>query len=181
MVIGIDYSSYDAHLCGVGFDGGKPKLVRAVFRPAKASGEAAAIEALKEVGVMLASAVYEFGSDEPHVFFVERGFGASRRADWILGAFFAAVYVTLAGYGPTNVMEAREWKREVTLRSGVGLTVKGCGNPNVNKDVANEATRALLGLVEVDGSDWSPDELDAYGIAWTGRRLNARALGERAA
>lgn len=113
---------------------------------------------------------------ERHVFFIERGYGQSRRSDWMLGAFFAAIYIAACEFGPVNPMDLREWKQAVTKVAGIGLTAKGDGNGNAKKEVANEATRALLALVEVDGTAWTPDELDAYGIAWTGRRLNARAV-----
>lgn len=188
MVIGVDYSTYEAVLCGIPFSGGKPKIVHARFRPARACGDAAAIAALTEVAPSIRAAMAEFAvlvegaggmtaafAQEPHVFFVERGFGMSRKSDWALGAFFAAVYVAVGEYGPANAMDLREWKSEVTRAAGIGVTARGTGNGNAKKEVANEAARALLGLVEVDGTGWTADELDAYGLAFTGRRLNARA------
>jgi hypothetical protein len=111
------------------------------------------------------------------VWFLERGFGASRRSDFIMGAFTGAVFVSLSSMpaDAVNLMEAREWKSAVTEVSGIGRTKDGRGNGNAKKEIANEAVKALLLLEGIETVDWTPDQLDAAGIAFAGRRLNARA------
>lgn len=188
MIVGVDFDTYKATLCAIPFDRLAPRWATAEFRPARATGEDEAIRALARVRKAVYAGITEIVVG-PTVIFVERGFGMSRRADWILGAFFGAIYVSLAD--PTsrlvvNPMEAREWKRDLTGYVGHGLTTKGAGNANAKKDVANEAARILLAqpLVElppsVEAASLSPDELDAFSIAWAGRRLNATASVARA-
>lgn len=180
MILGVDYSSYEAVLCALPFEGGKPRLAVARFRPASRSGDDHAIAALGQVSAGIAAAIADLclPQGEETVAWVERGYGTSRRADWILGAYFSAIFVDLRRSlgDAVNPIDLREWKKIVTGQSGIGLTVKGAGNGNAKKEVANEACRALLSLVEVDGSTWTPDELDAFGIAWAGRALNKMAV-----
>lgn len=190
IVVGIDYDSYKATLVALPLEGSIARVRTSVvtFRKASQSGEAAALVALASVragilhelteggGVCDFTLGAELDDIRPDVVWIERGFGMSRRADFILGAYFGAIYSATAGECPTNAMEAREWKRTVTAVSGIGRTVKGAGNPNAKKEIANEACRALLELAEVDGSDWTPDALDAFGVAYTARKLNREAL-----
>lgn len=186
MIVGVDYSSYEAALVALPLDGSIAKVQKATatFRPARASGEDAALEALGEVRPRMLDALIRLGvvlydqSTEPSVIWIERGFGASRRADFILGAFFGAIFAACRDFGLiVNPLEAREWKREITAAAGIGMVKDGTrGNPNAKKEIANEACRGLLVLGEVDGADWTPDELDAFGVCWTGRQLNERAL-----
>ena len=185
MIVGVDIDSHKASLCAVPFDGGRPILAEARWRPNNKTGEALAYldripDGLTEATDALAAASPDRFAAEPNVWFLERGFGASRRSDFIMGAFTGAIFVALHTSYPNdrvNLMEAREWKTIVTAVSGIGTTVKGRGNPNAKKEAANEACRALLLLDEVDGSDWGPDALDSFGIAFAGRRLNAAAIG----
>lgn len=184
MIVGIDLDSFKATICAVPFDGGVPILVEARWREDRQTGDALAHlgkvpVALRHARTELEQASPERFAVEPNVWFVERGFGMSRRSDFILGAFTGAIMALLhADTGdPVNLMDLREWKSEVTEAAGVGITAKGRGNGNAKKEVANEACRTLLStLLELDAVDWTPDQLDAYGIAFTGRRLNARAL-----
>lgn len=183
MIVGIDLDSYKAWICAVPFDGGVPIFAEARWREDGKSGDALANigkvpGAMRRARVNLENLSPERFAVEPHVWFVERGFGMSRRADFILGAFTGAIMAILAAdtTDPVNLIDLREWKSEVTEVAGIGLTAKGRGNGNAKKEVANEACRALLALLELDPSRLSPDQLDAYGIAFAGRRLNARAV-----
>jgi Holliday junction resolvasome RuvABC endonuclease subunit len=183
MIVGVDVDSFKATLCAVPFDGGTPILVQARFRPDSKTGDALAYlvkvpAAMRSARELLAEASPHRFAVEPNVWFVERGFGASRHSDFIVGAFTGAIMASLAGItdDPVNLMLAGEWKRDVTGASGIGLTTKGVGNGNAKKEVANAACRELLEtFLEVDSTDWTPDQLDAFGIAFCGRRLNARA------
>lgn len=184
MIVGVDYDTYKATFCAVPLDGSirKATVATAHFRPASRSGEDAMLTALHEVGQGVLYGLKEsgcmIGEESPvDVVWIERGFGMSRRADFALGCYFGAIYAACANLGViVNSLEAREWKRTVTKAAGIGLTKKGDGNANAPKDVANEACRALLALGEVDGTSWTPDELDAFGVAFTGRRLNLEAV-----
>jgi hypothetical protein len=184
VVVGVDFDSFKATLCVLPFAGGAPLFAEARWRWDSDRGEA--LTYLGRVHDDLLHALDELGRaserfrSEMHLCFVERGFGASRRSDFILGAYLGAIYATLAGGWEypyvVNLLDAREWKREVTAASGIGQTKAGKGNPNAKKDVANEACRALLLLDEIDATDWTADMLDAWGIAYTGRRLNQHAI-----
>lgn len=188
MIVGVDIDSYKATICAVPFSGGRPILTEARWRPDGKSGDALGVLGQVPAGMVRALTILEYDSDrfkvEPNVWFVERGFGASRRSDFIVGAFTGAVVATLTSLrawppdvtnDPINLMDAAEWKREVTGVSGIGVTKKGTGNGNVKKEIANDACRALLLLDEIEPVDWTPDQLDAWGIAFAGRRINARA------
>lgn len=138
------------------------------------------IAALANVQRALVGALGELSRDlSATVVWIERGQGASRRSDWCMGAYFAAIYAACAGLplGGLNPLDAREWKRIVTATAGIGMVKDGTrGNANAPKAVANEACRGLLALGEVDPADWSSDDLDAFGVAFAGRDLNRAAI-----
>lgn len=185
MIVGIDVDSFKATLCAVPFDGGTPILVYARWRQDRETGEALShlgkvASTIRRARSMLQEASPDRFAVEPSVWFIERGFGMSRGSDYILGAFTGAIMATICAdtTDPVNLMDLREWKADVTATAGIGLTAKGRGNGNAKKEVANEACRALLALTEIDASDWTPDQLDSWGIAFAGRRLNARAAAQ---
>lgn len=183
MIVGVDYDTFKATLVALPFAGDTPAPVVAEARWRTASQGGDALDYLFRIHASLEVAKAEIAKrapsfrDEPSVYFIERGFGMSRRSDFLLGAFLGAIYADL--YRTTrdavNLMDLREWKAVVTFAAGIGLTANGRGNGNAKKVVANEACRALLARIGVDASSWSPDQLDAYGVALTGRDLNARA------
>lgn len=184
MIVGIDYDTYKATICILDFDAvAVPRFAQARFRPASRSGEEAAIRSLPGVFGAMNGAAAELGlaaAGEPHVYFVERGYGTSRRADWILGAYFAAIWTSLSRVAlpadGLNPLDLREWKRHVTADSGIGLTVKGAGNGNAKKELANAASAELLARILGGArSGLDADHLDAFAIAYTGRKLNAKA------
>lgn len=184
IVLGVDYDTHKATLCALEFDGGQPRMQVARFRKDSATGEDSSIKALGVVGPTILNALDLFGLGVidagsvtvGSVAWLERGYGSSRQSDWVMGAFFGAIYAALEPVMFVNPLDLREWKRLVTKETGIGLTVKGEGNGNAKKPVANEATRALLTDAGVDSTDWTADALDAYAVAWAGRRLNERAL-----
>jgi hypothetical protein len=175
MVVGVDYDTFKATLCALPFERlDPPILLQARWRPNSKGGDA--LEHLGAVPEAL-GIVLPCLPDEPHVYFVERGFGMSRRSDFLLGAFLGAILAELRRGASANMVDLREWKSEVTERAGVGLTAKGRGNGNAKKEIANEACRVLLAtLWGFDAGVWTPDELDAFGIAYLGRKLNARGV-----
>lgn len=191
MVIGCDYDSHKATFCALQFVTQAPLIAVAEYRLAKETGPDAAIRSLDRVEDAVLVALAELrASEEQSVVWIERGYGQSRRADWILGAYFGAIWAAVAQVCLVNPLDLREWKRAVTKAAGIGLTKKGEGNGNAPKPLANEATLALLheyALIAGDGSGrsssaapfgiaWTPDMLDAYAVAWTGRKLNEGAL-----
>lgn len=182
LVVGIDYSTYEASLVALPLDGsiGAVRRRTAKFRPAKWSGDDHMIAALANVHLAILTALAGLTNDfSTAVVWIERGQGASRRSDWSMGAYFAAIYATCAALplGGLNPLDAREWKRIVTQTAGIGLVQDGTrGNANAPKEVANAACRGLLQLGEVDSADWTPDDLDAFGVAFAGRDLNRSAL-----
>lgn len=166
-------------MCALDFGDEVPRLQEARFRRNQDTGEDAAVRALGLVAPTIMTALALLGDSdrtEQCVVWIERGYGQNRVGDWVLGAYFGAIYCAVEPHAFVNPLDLREWKRMVTAEAGFGLTVKGRGNGNAKKPIANEATRMLLARVGVDGSGWSPDQLDAYAIAWTARRLNERAL-----
>lgn len=185
MVIGVDYSSYEAVLCGLPFPipalSDQPELEVIRFRPASKSGDDAAIAALKTVDAAIRSSELLRQAD---VVWVERGFGASRRADFILGAYFGAILSATSSWlteASVNPLEAQEWKREISASCGV--TTKGGrpGNGQLKKEVAHEYVRQVAARCRHNLDEFGPDALDAYAISWTGRELNRRALERGAA
>lgn len=186
-VVGVDFSTYEASLVGLPLDGaiGAVRRVRVKFRPASRSGDDEMIAALAAVASAIRDGILNLGvgtfyqpRDEA-VAWIERGYGASRRSDWSLGAYFGAIHAACSSFGlaGVNPVGAGEWKKIVTEAAGVGLVKDGTrGNPNAKKEVANEACRALLSLGEVDATDWSPDDLDAFGVSYAGRVLNRAAV-----
>ena len=103
--------------------------------------------------------------------YVERAWGNERRSDFPLGAIFGATTIALANVSPgchVEEMPAHQWKKTVT--AAVGLTTKK-GDPglgNAPKPVANEACRRILRDHNVDSVGLTPDQLDAFGIAYAG-------------
>lgn len=185
MIVGIDYDSYKAVLCGLPFPipalSDQPTVETIVFRPASRSGDDAAIAALKTVNEQLRQSDLVKAAD---VLWLERGFGNSRRADFILGAFFGAVLSTLVEYcteASVNPLDIQEWKREISAACGVTTKAGGRGNGQLKKELAHQYVRqvALRCRHNIDG--FGPDALDAYAIAYTGRLLNQRALERGAA
>lgn len=190
LIVGLDYDSYKATLVALPLDGSISKVRKetAQFRPKSRSGDDEAIAALANVHSEMLTALLNLRvrvcasgdqyQGEQTAVWVERGFGMSRRADFILGAYFGAIVAALVDLRVVwNPMDLREWKQIVTLTAGIGLVKDGTrGNGNAKKEVANEACRALLALGEIDASEWTPDELDAFGISFAGRDLNRKAL-----
>lgn len=178
FVLGVDYSTYEATLCLLPFDGEQPLFAQPRFRKNHHSGADHAWDALGRVLSELRHELVYATVMRASVIWIERGFGQSRRADFALGAFYGALRVgfQVVTAAPVNSMDLREWKREVTAEAFPELW-RGKGNGNVKKELANEACRqiaATAGVADVEG--WSPDMCDAYGIAFSGRLLNLRAL-----
>lgn len=175
MIVGVDFSTYDACLVGLPLepaDGEQPIVETVVFRKKHRSGDDAAIEALKNVRTMLLSSQLLWRAK---MAFVERGFGASRRADFIMGAFFGVILTTLSTNVPAaNVMTGAEWKREVSAACGVRTKTGRKGNGNLSKEEAHGYVHEVAYNYGHDIIGYGPDALDAYAISLVGRWLNAR-------
>lgn len=159
LVIGCDFDSYRLHLCGLPTDGGAP-LVEQVQLRRKGDDEIVAIQAVSSA---LGGAVHRLrqqrNPESPEAVdsvWIERGFGASRKADFILGCIYGATIATgnHACRQSIRPVMASDWKRH--------LGVAG----NAKKEVANARaallwrTRWPLAIIPSD-----PNVLDAFAIA----------------
>lgn len=177
MIVGIDFDTYKAALCLLWPAG--PEFRIAAFRPASASGEAAAFRALVGAGLAVRLALGTSVADDPAaepVFVVERGFGSSRRADFALGAFYGVIVATLAQHYPRGrvvSMTPAEWKKATSAACGVETRAGGRGNGALKKDVAHVYVRRVLaesGVGDDDLAGRPSDILDAFALAWTQQR-----------
>lgn len=110
--------------------------------------------------------------------YIERGWGANRVADFQLGVVFGATAIALRRMRPNlhvGVMTTHEWKRSVTAAIGVTTKRGQPGNANAPKEQANSACKIIL-MEAGEPADrvnaLTPDQLDAYGIAWTAWQRN---------
>lgn len=171
LTLGIDIDSYALHVCGLPDDGGPPVTAHATLRR-KGDDEHRAIQ---QVAAALGNAARDIralldGDVKCRDVWIERGFGASRRADFVLGAIFGATIVACGHILPgaaARPMLAADWKREVTGTVGITTKTGGRGNGNVTKPVANDACLRIwrerwpLSIVPTD-----PNLLDAFGVAY---------------
>lgn len=107
--------------------------------------------------------------------FVERGYGQSRRADFVLGAIYGSLTVSLDSLltsASVHSVTTQEWKRAVTAECGIETKDGRPGNGQVPKSKANECVREILGRYW-PGREFpdDPDSLDAFGIAFGGGTL----------
>lgn len=188
LTVGIDFDSYGLHVCALPVDGGPPVVVTSPLR--KRGGRDDEHRAIQACGMSLSAAlaqIYEVtpgdraaaltvqaGLKRPRIesAWIERGFGSSRKADFILGAIYGATIAAAAqliGYVPMRPMLASSWKREVTGEVGITTKAGGRGNGNAKKDLANacclEIWRDRWPLAIAPGD---PNQLDAFGVAWAG-------------
>jgi hypothetical protein len=171
VIVGVDFDTYKATMVGLPLrGGGKPVLDTVVFR--KRPGDDAAYEALTRVRtLLLASPLYHLAD----LFFIERGWGASRKADYMMGAFFGITFSALAGSAPTNVMNAQEWKKRISAACGVMTRDGSPGRGDLKKEEAHLYVQEVASAQGHDLRGYGPDALDAYAIALTGRWLNFAA------
>lgn len=108
----------------------------------------------------------------PDEVYIERGRGQHRKGEYELGAIYGATAVAVRRIIPNAHIETvplPDWKRAVTAAIGI-TTAKGVpGNGNAPKDVANDACCQILVRERgfVAPNLLTPDELDAFGIAWS--------------
>lgn len=170
MILGIDIDTRKLTLCA--YDGQEVAWATGELRTGRAGQQYLAAAQ----GVMLALAGGLEKADElrrVHEAYVERGWGANRVADFQLGVVFGATVNALSSVRPgchVGTMTTHEWKRAVTAAVGV-TTKRGVpGNGNAPKEQANSACRIILmeaGEPAERVNALTPDELDAFGIAWT--------------
>lgn len=168
MILGIDISTHALHLCFL--HDNAVAWSKATLR-ASGGGWFAAVQGTT---AGLAGALHEANDLRPREAYIERGWGENRNADFLLGAMLGATAVALTKVLPgihVEHMTTHEWKRAVTAE--VGITTKGgkAGNANARKEQANSACRVILmERMYVDAervNRLTPDELDAFGVAWT--------------
>lgn len=109
------------------------------------------------------------------LFFIERGWGASRKADYMMGAFFGTTFSALAVKAPTNVMNAQEWKKKISAACGVKTRDGSPGRGDLSKEDAHVYVQEVARAQGHDLRGYGPDALDAYAIALSGRWLNLAA------
>jgi hypothetical protein len=171
VIVGVDFDTYKATLVGLPLcGGGSPVLDTVVFR--KRPGDDEAYEALTRVRtLLLASPLYHLAN----VFFIERGWGASRKADYMMGAFFGATFSALTTQAPTNVVNAQEWKKRISAACGVVTRDGSPGRGDLKKEEAHVYVQKVAAAAGHDISQYGPDARDAYAIAMTGKWLNFAA------
>lgn len=186
IVLGVDIDSYAIHVCAVPTDGGVPAVVSSALRKrgddehkaitavASALGRAVVdIRALRPQAVMVGGGGTMVAIQQEDIggVWVERGYGSSRRADFILGCIYGAVIVAAGHVLPgvaVRQMAVSTWKRSVTGACGIRTQAGMLGNGNVKKEVANQCCRQMweaawpLAIIPSD-----PNQLDAFGIAYT--------------
>ena len=176
IFLGIDYDTYKATL--VALDVRPPVIASETirYRRAVASGETFMMEALGEVVEALRESPLLPVAD---AIALERGWGASRRSDWQMGAFYGALLAAIKLRYPAKPVEyvkAAEWKREVTGKAGMR---DGKGNGNVKKETAHACLAEIAPLIHpeltpIEVLALDSDERDALAIAWTYRRMSER-------
>lgn len=150
MVVGIDYDTHALYLCAY-TPGDDPALATARLRSSRDSN---ALEAIGNVPSALGRALDTIHNGHADLW-VERGRGANRNADWILGAIAGAVIATyprLNG-GSARLIDANQWKATIGAR----------GN---TKAAANHAATLQWSSRHPHlNPPTDPNLLDAYGIA----------------
>lgn len=178
-MLGIDIDTRKLTLCLLADDG--PRWATATLET-HGSRSGTALQAVRSLQNALVSAFAHARAggiiEWPREAYVERGWGANRVADFQLGAIFGATVVALPHAVPgihVDAMTTHEWKRAVTAAIGITTKRGQPGNANAPKEQANSACRILLiqaGEPAERVNALTPDELDAYGIAWTARERN---------
>ena len=187
MIVGVDYDTYRVVLAAVPFEDdsdGETVVEVETISYRKTSGfEAKAdfqFEAAKRIGGLLLGSeiLHRIREGVPAVVWIERGFGMSRRSDYLLGRIQGLVLAAVQAAIPpgsasaVNEITIQEWKREIV------------GNGNAKKEAVVPALldrwSVLLvepgfGETEAVAATGTPDEWDAAAIALAGRLLNARA------
>lgn len=180
MILGIDYDTHAIYPCLLRWaeiDANyRPTFLGPIeIRGKRDTGEDSLWRALARVHDAIELGIPWHGTpdlydDEPDVCWIERGqTSTGMRGPFMLGAVFGAIVAScgeliVGGPSLVNVIETREWKREVAPDA------KGGGNAK-----KPETHRVMIErwpfLERVDGN-----HIDAFGIALAGMRLNERAL-----
>ena len=172
MIVGVDIDAQKLTLCGV-----SDSLI--VFQTARLRDRRteSLFDAIKAVPFALGMAVGELGQ-VPEEFYIERGRGAWRSADFELGAIYGAVAVALKRIVPdayVTTITVQEWKKAVTAAVGIETKSGQPGNANATKEVANEACREILAERGMMREGLTPDMLDAFGIVYAVESLQSVA------
>jgi hypothetical protein len=171
LIVGVDFDTYKATMVGLPLLGeGGPVVETVVFR--HKSGDDHAYRGLARVrSLLLASELVHQGD----VFFIERGWGAQRKADYLMGAYFGVIYSFLSSFGFANVITAQEWKKAISAAGGARTRDGGKGRGNLTKLEAHVFVDMVAEGYGHDLSGWGADAIDAYAIATTGKWLNTAA------
>lgn len=125
MLVGCDYDSHSIYLCALDPDDrdSVPQQISVQLRPA--SGDIT--QAIAAVPTALSMALGKLNVTKADLW-VERGTGASRKGDWILGAICGAILATWprVTYGsPARLITTAAWKQAVGAPGN-------CGKPIAN-------------------------------------------------
>jgi hypothetical protein len=170
MIVGVDIDTWKLTLCALAPRG--PVWETATLRRRQGERLLDAIQATQAELPLAVAALEERTGERPAEFYVERGRGQHRNADFDLGAIYGATIVALARACPgahVSTMAVPEWKKLVTAAVGLATKRGEPGLGNVAKAVANDACRRLLRLDVLAPEALSADELDAFGIAYAAR------------
>lgn len=168
MIVGVDIDTFKLTLCWYG-DG---VLAWQTAELRKRGDGAKLFGAILAIPGALARAI-ERAEVRPTEVYIERGFGASRKADFDLGAIYGATALAFGRVVPgvhVGPMAMTTWKKSLTAAAGMKTAKGDPGLGNCKKEVANSAARQVL-MAEgcFPEQPLTPDQLDAFGIAYAAR------------
>lgn len=159
--LGIDYDTHRLHMVLLPPNGAAPWTGQAALREPQATAYDATRGVLAAVSRLVSGACGATDAVIIHAG-IERGFGAHRRSDFLLGSIYGAVIASWSAIkyhrlGTIMAVQAADWKRHIGVAG------------NSRKDAANERAAMLWQHMWDDTPPSDPDLLDAFAIALTTR------------
>jgi Holliday junction resolvasome RuvABC endonuclease subunit len=159
-VWGCDYDSGGLYFVRLPWIGDEPTYVAEVPFRLRKSEES--WRAVRRIPSML-NELIQFDSTD--TVFVEHGFGANRKSDWVLARVQGAIFASLPDDLSVNEIGGGEWKKIF------------CGKGNASKKDPNGYP--VIRRCEELGFLPADDNIaDAYGMSWAGRKLLADAFAK---
>ena len=167
-LVGVDIDTWKLTLCAWNGGSYRPRFATAPLRRRSAES---LLDAIRQTAAALARTVPLLQLERTVEFYVERGRGQHRTADFDLGAIYGSTVVALARVCPgahVSDMEVPEWKRAVTAAVGMQTKRGVPGLGNVPKEVANDVCRRILVdlLPQAERLELTADQLDAFGLVY---------------
>lgn len=164
MILGIDPDTYKLTIVGIAdepVDNETPIGWTVPIRPKKDTGWEALLMALRKLEPALLASECPWKSASS--IWIERAWGMSRKADYVLGCVVGALFATLPIIcdAEVNYVSLFEWREAVT------------GESQATTDQIEAALMAHRHLRISPGR--TKDQIDALGIAMTGRKLTLDA------